>query len=70
MSEALQGWWKMSAGVREVWAKVRPPHRVYGHAVLYWGTWQEEIDHQQIFELPDSQGCLASVCCGGGLWRF
>lgn len=53
-SEALQGWWKMSAEIWEVWAKVRPPPRGYGHAVLYWGRWQEETDHQQIFELPDS----------------
>lgn len=28
-SEALQGWWKRSAEIWEVWAKVRPPQRVW-----------------------------------------
>lgn len=59
MSEALQGWWKMSAEVCEVWTKALPSPEPC------WGMWQQEIQHQQIFELLDSQGFLAKVYCWG-----
>lgn len=65
VSEALQEWWEMSAELLGGLGQSTVPPECYGNTVLHWGIWQEELGHEQILELPDNQGCLASVYCGG-----